>query len=268
MPLTEDLIDKRLNEHEMLPVFNRLFGGADGYTFILMGDCPLEDLKPYIEKYLGGLPHGKVHTEYCFSRRPLKAGNDSLVSYTGDSPKASVTLIYQRDLPVDDFRSFTLKSNVMAAVLRSRLLKSLREEMGKVYSVSVSSSAGKYPSFLSRTAIGFVCAPQDVDTLLATIRQELETLLQRHPDAYADILKDVKHNLLKEYALNRQRNSFWTSQIRNAVFNREEDWEGIRSYPQEVERLTMAELSAFARQLLQKASLTKAILYPRKGLKE
>ena len=72
----------------------------------------------------------------------------SLIRHTGDSPKASVSLIFQQDSLLEEFSSFTLKSNVMKAMLRTCLLNRLREEMGKVYSVSVASSAGLYPSFL------------------------------------------------------------------------------------------------------------------------
>lgn len=262
-PLTEEIIDNRVKENEMIPTFNRLYGAADGYTFIILGDCTLEDIKPYIEKYLGGLPKGKSDTAYRFARRPLRTAQNSLIMRAGDSPKASVSLIFQQDSLQGDFKAYTLKSTVMAAMLRTRLLNKLREEMGKVYSVSVASSAGKYPTFLSRTIVGFVCAPQDVDSLIAATQQEVDTLLHQKPAAYESILKDVKSNLLKEYELNRQRSSYWTSCIRNAIFSGEEDWTFIDAYPQWVNALTVEDISVFARHLLEKVPFVKAVLYPK-----
>ena len=131
----------------MLPLFNRFYGAAKDYTFVILGDCTIQDIKPLITTYIGGLPKGSNDTDWCYTERNIPYKSCSLIRHTGDSPKASVSLIFQQDSLLEEFSSFTLKSNVMKAMLRTCLLNRLREEMGKVYSVSVASSAGLYPSF-------------------------------------------------------------------------------------------------------------------------
>ena len=134
--------------------------------------------------------------------------------------------------------------------------------MGKVYSVSVASSAGLYPSFLSRTMIGFVCLPEDVDSLVNATQEELQRLYE-HPESFENVLTDVKNNLLKDFELDKQKNSFWTSWIRNSIFNQQEDWKYLTDYPQTVNSITAKEISSFAKYLLGTAPMIKAVLYPK-----
>lgn len=260
--LSDSLITKYVQKEDMLPLFERFYGPADGYTFIILGDCTLEEIKPFITTYIGGLPKGTVNTDWCLNRRSVPYKNDSLIHRTGDSPKATVSLIFQQDSLIEDFRSLSLKADVMKAILRTSLLNLLREKMGKVYSVSVASSAGLYPSFLSRTMIGFNCLPEDVDCLVKATQDELQRLYQ-HPQLFEEILRDVKSNLLKNFELDKQKNSYWTSLIRNSIFNNQEDWSYLNNYELIINDITAEEISLFAKSLLEEATMIKAVLYPK-----
>ena len=50
------------------------------------------------------------------------------------------------------------------------------------------------------------------------IQEELQRLYE-YPESFDGILTDVKRNLLKDFELDKQKNSFWTSWIRNSIFN-------------------------------------------------
>ncbi len=134
--------------------------------------------------------------------------------------------------------------------------------MGMIYSVGVASSSTLYPAPLSRTTISFVCKPEDVDTLLVANREEINNMYE-HPEQFEDMIRDVKLNLVKDHKLNLQKNAFWSSWIRNSVFNGEEDWNYLNDYAQIVEGITAKDISAFAKQLLDTASYTEAVLYPK-----
>ena len=260
--LSDSLITRYVKQEDMLPLFNRFYGAGEDYTFVILGDCTIEDIKPLITTYIGGLPKGKIDTDWRFKERIIPHKSCSLIHYTGDSPKASVSLTFQQDSLLGEFNSLTLKSNIMKAMLRTCLLNRLREEMGKVYSVSVASSAGLYPSFLSRTMIGFVCLPEDVDSLVNATQEELQRLYE-HPESFENVLTDVKNNLLRDFELDKQKNSFWTSWIRNSIFNQQEDWKYLTDYPQTVNSITAKEISSFAKYLLGTAPMIKAVLYPK-----
>lgn len=260
--LTDSLINAKVHEDVMLPLFNRFYGPADGYTFVIIGDCKLEDIRDYVVTYLGGLPKGISNIGYQFAERMIPRKDVVLERHDGDSPKAIVSLAFQQDTLLGDFRAYLLKQNVLKAVLRTSLLNHLREEMGKVYSVSVAASATRYPNFLSRTMIGFSCLPQDVDVLVEAVKKDLKNLSD-HPQTFETILRDVKQNMLKEFMLDKQKNSFWSTSIRNSIYNEEENWSYFEQYEQLVNRLTVDELAAFIQSSLLEEPMVKGVLYPK-----
>jgi len=154
-----------------------------------------------------------------------------------------------------------MKADMMKAVLRTALLKRLREQMGKVYSVSVTSSSGQYPTFLSRSIIGFVCQPEDVDTLVAATNEEVQRLCE-NPEQFAASLDDVKLNLIKENQLQLQKTAYWTSWIRNSIYNCHEDWTWNSRYEEIVNSMTVNDVADFARWAIREAHLVRAILEP------
>ncbi len=260
--LTDSIIDNCVNADDILPIHNRFFGPASGYTFVILADTPLDSIKHFITDYIGALPKGEIDTRWITGREPLSYKSKVLHRHTGDTPKASVILVYQQDSLPESQNIMSIKSGLLKDVLRTKLLGRLREEMGMIYSVSVSSSSTLYPSPLSRTSISFVCKPEDVDTLLVATREELNTLYE-HPEQFEDMIRDVKLNLIKEHKLNLQKNAFWGSWIRNSVFNGEEDWDYLNNYETIVAGMTADDISKFAKRLLDTASYTEAILYPK-----
>ena len=50
---------------KIIPIFNRSFGNANGFNFVIVTDSELEDLIPYINRYIASLPSKKEpETEY------------------------------------------------------------------------------------------------------------------------------------------------------------------------------------------------------------
>lgn len=260
--LTDSLVLHTVNPDDMIPLYHRFFGNAAGYTFIIISDCQLEDIRPLISTYLGGLPNGQADTTWVVSTRHIPQHPVELICHEAQDQKANVMLVYQQDrLGNEDPGMLEIKAEMLKAVLRSILLKRLREEMGKVYSVSVSSASGPYPSFLSRTSIAFVCQPSDVDMLIDTVQSELQRFYA-HPEQFADYLEDVKKNLIKENALQKQKSSYWTSWIRNAVYYNRENWDFLNHYDESVNSQTVNDIARFARWAISDANEIKAVLLP------
>lgn len=260
--LTDSLIDRYVRVDDMLPLHHRFYGPATGYTFVILGDCDLSDVRSYISTYIGALPSGKPDTTWLVSDRQIPHRNVELISATSDQQKATVSLVWQQDQPNGDLQVQEVYSSALKSILRSALLKRLREEMGKVYSVSASVASGRYPSYLSRSTIAFVCQPEDVDTLIDATCQELQQL-NTHPELYASYLDDVKQNLIKENALQKQQTSYWTSWIRNSVYNCQEDWTWLDRYDDVVRSMTMKDITDYARHILHDAYQVKAVLLPK-----
>ena len=259
--LTDSLVDNAIHQEDMLPLHHRFYGSATGYTFVLQGDCPLDKVRTYISTYIGGLPAGQADTTWLVNARTIPHRDVDFVSPTNDQQKAMVSLVYQQDRPKGDLRQNEIYATALKAILRNILLKRLREEMGRVYSVSTSVAATRYPSYLSRATIAFVCQPTDVDTLITAVNEEL-ALLTAHPDSYAAGLEDVRQNLIKEHRLQLQQTSYWMSWIRNSIYYGQEDWTWFDRYEEAVKAMTMDDVAAYARYTLLDANKIKAVLLP------
>lgn len=263
--MTDAVIDNEVKPADMLALHHRFYGPATGFTFVLMGDCDLDDVRPYISTYIGGLPAGEADTTWVVPARQIPHRYTEFISPTNDQQKATVTLTFQQDRPEGNLQRQEVYGAALKSVLRSALLKRLREDMGKVYSVSASVASGRYPTYLSRATIAFVCQPDDVDTLIGATHDELHRLYTQ-PQLYADYLDDVRQNLLKENALQRQQSSYWTSFIRNAVYNNQEDWAWADSYDDVVGEMTLDTLVSYAHHVLRDAYEVKAVLLPPSAL--
>ena len=259
--MTDSIVDHCISQEDMLPLQHRFYGPATGYTFVVMTDSELDDVRPYISTYIGGLPKGEADTTWCVGARAVPQQDVALIRRTNDQPKATVSLVYQQDRPLGSFHEQELKGTVLKNILRTALLKRLREEMGKVYSVTTSVAVTQYPSYLSRATIAFVCQPEDVDPLVEATRQEMQQLYE-HPERFDSDLADIKQNLLKDHALQLQQTAYWTSFIRNSVYNNLEDWTWLRRYNDVVNALTMNDIAAYARHALLNAHQVKAVLLP------
>lgn len=260
--LTDTIVRQLVKPADMLPLYKRFFGTADQFTFLFLGDCTLEEARPLISTYIGALPKGKFDEPWLVQDRNIPHAHKQLVSYTGDQQKATVTLVYQQDKPIGTYQVMDPKSDIVSSVIRSMLLRRLREDMGKVYSVSVSSSSTQYPSYLSRTTIAFSCQPADVDTLIRATMQQLE-LLYSHPERFNTEIEDVKRNLIKDHELQVQKTSYWSAWIRNAVYNEQEDWTRIVNYDTMVRRITPRDIADYAIKAVKDAYSVEAVLYPK-----
>lgn len=263
--LNDTIIENELNREQLLPVFDKLFGKASEFTFVIVGDCTLKEVKPYIEKYIGSLPSGKAITEYKFERGAQLLGDTTLIRHTGESPRAIVNLTFQQHEVQSSMQYENLQNEFLKSVIRMKLLKSLREELGMVYSVGVSANSAIYPSPLSRQTIAFTTAPENVDTLIARTHTELREMVN-NPSSFESELADVKANLIKKMQLDIQKNEFWSSYIRNTIFNNEKDWKYINDFNKVIADITTKDIAeAIQQKFFNSPSTVKAILYPMKN---
>lgn len=266
--LNDTIIQEELNIERLVPLYNESFGGAEDFTFIIIGDCDLKELEHYLESYLAALPSGKPNTTYRYSTL-VKGENDyDLIRYNGESPRAIVSLVYQQNKLNYSLREESLKDEIMKSVLRSKLLKSLREEMGMVYSVGVSASSTEIPQALSRQTISFTTASENAELLVERTFQEIQKMVD-NPGSFESELADIKMNLIKEMNLNKQKNSFWSGYIRNSLFNHDSDWNYVTDYDKIVNAITVSDIALVIKnKMLSERMRVKAILYPQGYEKE
>lgn len=260
--LTDTVLQTELRYERLLPAFHSAFGAAAGFDFLIIGDCTLEEIKPFIEKYLGGLPGGNSRTSYSYQGGHPSFKEVVFERNAGDNPKSAVSLIFQDCRRPDNLSARELREEIAQEIIRNRLLKTLREEMGMVYSVSVSVSSTQYPAYLRRNVIRFSCRPEDADTLISRTLNELK-MMAWQPSGFDTELTDARLNLIKKWKVNVQKNTYWSNAIRNHVYNMKSDWSEITAYDALMNAVTNEEIADVIKKEFLQTPMVKAILHPK-----
>lgn len=260
--LTDTILINEFREESLISIFNKSFGSAMDYTFILTADCDIDDLLPLVNKYIGSLPSYKPKTKYVYSGPVIPKDSIKLERKAGDSPKATVSMVFQQDKTGDSFRLFELKGDMIQDVLKIKLLNQLREKMGMVYGVSVSSGATLHPSVLSRKTVAFTCMPENAELLIDKTMEQIK-LMVSDPSSFEVELNDVKTNMIKDMQLNSQRDSFWGGFIRNSIFNGETDWSYVNNFVEIVSSVTTQNIATLMKESLLETKAICAIMYPK-----
>ena len=126
-----------------LAFYKARFADASNFTFVFVGSFTPETIKPLVETYIASLPATHARESW----RDLDIAPPSGVVETtirkGIAPKSSVAIVFSGPFEYDDphrlaFRTLTL-------LLQSRLLDTIRQELGGTYSITASPATAKFP---------------------------------------------------------------------------------------------------------------------------
>jgi len=261
---TLEELDARVKAERMLPIYHELFGSAEGFHFILAGDLPTDSVRHWVDFWLGALPSGAKHFEQQYHPVYPLSSDTTMISST-EAEKAVVSLYWQGSLeeilyaPNSCYQSslqrFQLYTEVAKGIMTARLRQILREEMSMTYSVNATHQAALYPAPLSQTVVSFTCLPEHTDTLLLVTHATLQELIDE-PESFRQTFEDVRSNLKKKHALDIQKNTWWTSYIRNLIYNRERDWDFVNQYDALLDALSPADVAETMRLMLSQPCLT------------
>ncbi|ALJ03994.1 hypothetical protein APS56_01970 [Pseudalgibacter alginicilyticus] len=263
-PNTKSELDKGLNQEAIIPIYNTFFKSANNYVLTIISDKDLEVVLPFIKTYVATIPKGEFDTSYKYKPQAIKNKSVDFIKYGGESPKAVFSLIYQQDHKLKNFSSLEIQNQILESVLKLELNKRLREDMGVVYGVTVSVSATKHPTPLSRQTIALVCKPSDVDIIETEVKSILKGIASGEIDFNEDLQK-VKTNLITTFNVNKQKNSFWTKSIRDYYFNQYKNWQFVTDYEALVNAVSIKAIKKITKKYFIKTPLTKAVLYPKKN---
>lgn len=263
--MTSSRIESGLELEKVIPLFNHSFGNAYGFTFVIISDASIEDLAPYIETYIASLPSYKTNldeTKFRYKGGNIRTDSVSFIRNASDSERAVVSLIFQRtDIP-DNFDSYQLKSKIADDVIKIKLINEIREKMGLIYSVNASTGSTIHPSDLSRSTISFSASPDDLDVIINKIEQILNTMVL-NSDSFDGELEKVKTNQKQSILSKTQTNLYWTSFIRNTVFNEQYNWDYHLELDDVLESITTNEVSDIISVNYNINNRIKAILLPK-----
>ncbi|MBO5878749.1 MAG: insulinase family protein [Alistipes sp.] len=255
--LTPELLQTIKFEH-MPAIHQRLYSNAADFRFTFIGNMSEEQLKPYVEKYIGSLPTAKkpsnVYTDDNVDYAKGGVVNDFRTKM--EQPKVSVLFAYTGDMAV------TMKNKLIATYLTTaldnRYLKSIREEKGGTYGVGVSAA------LIPRTKqyalqVQFDTNDQMADELMAIVVAELEKIAKEGP--LKEDMDKTREYENKNYTKSIEQNSWWSNAI---LYKYRYGIDYVKEYLDAVNSVTAADVQALAQQILKDGNLVKVVMRPEK----
>jgi zinc protease len=206
-PLTPATVG-RMNLARSLAFYQDRFADASDFTFVFVGSFDLPTMKPLVEKYLGSLPSLRRNEMVKDVGIRPPAGVVEREVKSGIAPRSQVSIIFPGAFQNDE--QHRVIAQAMADTLAGNLQRTLREDLGGTYGVSVVPRFVKHPTGEYRLTITFACDPARTESLVKSAFQVIESYKTNGPsegqvaDARASLIRDLETNLARnEYLLNR-----------------------------------------------------------------
>src|SRR6476646_3143261 len=159
------------NLDKSLAFYKDRFADASDFTFFFVGSFDLPTMKPLVERYLGGLP--SIHRKETWKDVGVRSATGVIEKTVekGIEPKSSNAIIFSGPFEHDQIHRVAIRA--MAEVLQTRLLETIREELGGTYSISARPSIQRNPNPEYSITIQFGCAPERTDDLIKRVFEEI-----------------------------------------------------------------------------------------------
>jgi zinc protease len=238
-------------------IYKERFANGGDFTFILVGNFDVGNIKPLLEKYIGGLPANgqKEMFNDIGMRYPNKKVSKDVKK--GKEPQSRVTLAFSGDFDWNYKNRFTM--GALSDVLKIKLRESMREDKGGVYGVGVSPQPSHLPNDDYLISISFGCAPENVNDLINTAIAEINKL--KADGATETDLKKVKETLLRTRETDLKENRFWLRGLEQ-YYKNGDDPMTILKFEEYVNNLTSDDIKQAANQYFLENQMIRMVLYP------
>jgi len=255
-PYTLSLLNE-IDESKAFDFYKQNFADAGGFTFFFVGSFKLDDIKPFVETYLGSLPAGNSTHQWKDAGIRYPKGVISKTVVKGKEPKSTVQLIYSGTAQYN--RKNTRDMEALSSLLSIKLREQLRQKMGDVYGVGARGSLNHYPNEDYKFTIGFGCAPEKVNELIDATNKIIDSVKQF---GAGDInLRKIKETMHRQREVDLKDNKFWLSAISQS-YKDDEDIADIMNYDAWVDGLMNDDFKRLANQYLSMANYAKFVLVP------
>lgn len=212
-------IIEKASRSQILEVAHAMTANAADWTFIFVGNVDPATLRPMVEKYIASLPGDeKTAVKKVKSYNPaffMKGGDKAdTFSTPMSTPQTHVAIIEKGDM------EFTPKNSLLASIagqiLTNRLIKTVREDMGAVYSIGASGQLDRTGLSPASLMTSFPMKPEMKDEVLPFIKGEFKAM---ETNVTPDELNPIKEYMVKVFTENREKNPAWRSAILGTLAN-------------------------------------------------
>ncbi|MBD5254180.1 MAG: insulinase family protein [Barnesiella sp.] len=250
---------EKADRQMMIDMVKAMTANAADYTFIFVGNVDLETLRPLVEQYIATLPADAATavTELNITNPAyqIKGGNEVKTTTTPMStPQTWVAIIESGNMPFNTKNA--LVASIAGQVLGNRLLKTVREEMGAVYSIGAQGGLDYKGNNNAVLQTLFPMKPEMKQEVLDYIAGEFKAM---ENNVTPDEIAPAKEYMAKSYAESLEKNGPWLSAIASYLLN------GVDSFNERaavLETITVNDVMDYMRQLNAQNNYQVIILDP------
>ena len=261
-PISAEVVQK-IDPPKSLEIYRDRFADASDFTFFFVGNFDIEEIRPLVETYLGGLP--SIGREETWQDPDIEhpGGVVTFEVEAGIEPKSTVRLIFHGEAEWNREQSFLISS--LAKVLQIRMIELLREDLGLTYGVGIGGSLSWRPAPEYSVSFSFGCSPDEVDRIVGAMLDELKRMAEEGIDA--ELVDKVKANLVREREVQLKENSFWLGLL-EAYWARGTDPDLILAYDDLVELLTPESMQQTLQTYVDFDQYVLGVMVPKPGAAE
>lgn len=209
-----------------LDMIHEYFGNAADFTFFFVGDIDMQVLTPLLEQYIATLPADAAKATKTYEPNPryeVKGGKGTdVATMKMETPQTNCMIVMEASLP------YTAKNRQLATmaaqILSNRLIKTIREDMGAVYSIwasGVMQRQGKYNALIQSQ---FPMKPEMREQVLGKIDELANDMIT---NVAQEELDPIKEYMLKSIAESKELNSGWIGSMSATTLNGVDIFNGI-----------------------------------------
>ena len=248
-----DMIDQT-DYNRIMEMYKDRFKEAGDFTFLFVGNINLEEAKPLIETYLGGLPTINRKENYQDIKLDIQKGTrKNLFEKQMETPKATVISIITGDC------EYNLKNNLLMTMLSQTMsmvyLETVREKEGASYGVSAYGQLSRGIKDEAFFQIYFDTDPAKREKMEQIVMTELQKVAQDGPRP--EHLAKVKEFLLKKHIENAKENGYWLGQLNQYYWH---NTDMNTNYEQLVNELTVEDVKNFTKALLDQGNIIEVTM--------
>jgi zinc protease len=238
-------------------IYKERFSNAGDFTFIFVGNFDEAKLKTMLETYVASLPGADKKEDWKDLGIRAPEGKHRKEVRKGEADKSLVNIIYTGETTYDPKEAFFI--NALSQLLDIKLIESLRESEGGVYTVRSSGRLSQMPYDSYSFRISFPCGPDNVNKLIELAVAEVEKI--KNGEIAEEDLNKIKEEQRRELEVDLKNNRYWMSYLYSAYLL-DKDPNNIYKKEKLIDKLKAKDLVKIANKYLSGENYIEMILFP------
>lgn len=233
-PMTKELLSEA-DFNRMKQIAKERFKNAADFKFFFVGNINMDEFKPLIEKYIGGIPSEPEKENWVDLGIEKPDGVIEKVVKRGQEDKSTQYIVFHGDF---DFNTQNqLQLDAVSKILSTRLLEVIREDKSSVYSIGAYPSSEKFPNSEYTITVAYGTAPQKLDELKKAVFDIISEY--KHNGPTTEEVAKAQEKMIRERETAVRENGFWMSVLSNTYYLKNGDFSEFGTFDKLVKNITV-----------------------------